>query len=152
MSADRVRVELECFGNNDVVIHFGSGVLPDVVLAKSKFPQEKLGGEARALLAASVAECMTSWLTYLLNKARVKTSSLKASAEAVTGLDENEQNIIKEVNVKIDAKIEGGSGSYQRFERIRNLLLRQGCLISRSLEKGIKASFSIECMRSGGNK
>jgi organic hydroperoxide reductase OsmC/OhrA len=149
MSADRVRVELECFENNDVVIHFGSEVLPDIVLAKSKFPQEKLGGEARALLAASVAECMVSWLTYLLGRARVKVGFLKASAEAVTGLNEDGQNVVKEVYVKIDLKVDGDGGSYQRFERIRNLLLRQGCLISRSLEKGIRVTFSIECVRGG---
>jgi organic hydroperoxide reductase OsmC/OhrA len=147
MLPNKVKIELECFKNNDISIHFNSEVLQDIFLAKSKFPQEKLGGEARALLAASVAECMVSWLAYLLSKSRVKTDFIKASAEAITGLDENKQYIVKEIDVKINVKINGEDSAYQRFENVKNYLLEEGCLMSRSLEKGIKVVFSIDMQK-----
>jgi len=143
MSLEEVKIMLECFENNDVLIRFNSEVMPDILIKKSKVSREKLGGEARALLAASVTECLISWLTFLLNKARIKVKSLQAITTVTTGLDESEQNVVKEINIKVDVKIDGEDDSYQRFERIKNLLLRQGCLISRSLEKGIKVSFKF---------
>ncbi|MEM2180368.1 MAG: OsmC family protein [Nitrososphaeria archaeon] len=146
MSEEKIEVKLECFANNDIKIHFGSRVLPDLLIAKSKVAQEKLGGEARALLAASVAECMVSWLTFLLNKSRIKFNSVKALTEVITGLNEREQNVVKEINLTVDVEVEDCN---QRFEHIKNILTKQGCLLSRSLEKGIKVNFFIRKVKEG---
>jgi len=75
----KAKIELEQLKNGDLLIKFDSETMNDLIVKKAGVPKEKMGGEARQLLAASLAECMCSTLISLLEWTRVKYERLHAT-------------------------------------------------------------------------
>jgi organic hydroperoxide reductase OsmC/OhrA len=139
---DEAKIEIEWFDGGNLRINFKSGSMNDLAMDRSRVPPDNAGGEARKLLAASVAECMGSTLFFLLKWANVEFKGFRATAEAVTAKDEKGRLCVDGVNLTIDVDISKDEETLRKFERVKNLF-KKGCLISRSLERGVKAKYSI---------
>jgi organic hydroperoxide reductase OsmC/OhrA len=128
----------------DFEIRFNSGGLKQtIVVERSQVPPEKVGGEARMLLAAALAECMASTLFFLLKWAKVAVKRFSATANAVTGKDETGRLNVNSVDLTLNLDIPKDEETLKKFDRVKTLFKR-GCLISRSLEKGIKVNYTIQ--------
>jgi len=138
-----IKIELEQPKDGDMLIKFNSETMNDLIVKKAGVPKEKMGGEARQLLAASLAECMCSTLISILEWARVKYRKLNATVTVSTDKDERGRICVDEIDVKIKLEIPEDEESEKRLRRAENLFKR-GCLMSRSLERGIKVNYKIE--------
>ena len=138
-----IKIELEQPKDGDMLIKFNSETMNDLIVKKAGVPKEKMGGEARQLLAASLAECMCSTFISILEWARVKYRKLNATVTVSTDKDERGRICVDEIDVKIKLEIPEDEESEKRLRRTENLFKR-GCLMSRSLERGIKVKYKIE--------
>jgi len=138
-----IKIELEQPKNGDLLIKFDSETMDSLIVKKAGVPKEKMGGEARQLLAASLAECMCSTFISLLEWARVKYGKLHAIVTVSTEKDEKGRLCVGQVNVNMEVEIPEDEESKKRFRRAENLFKR-GCLMSRSLERGIKVNYKID--------
>jgi len=136
------KVELELLREGDLKIKFNGKTMEDLIIKRVGVPSEEMGAEARKLLAASLAECMCSTLLFLLKWANVEFKDFRAVAEAVTAKDEKGRLCVDSINLKIHIDIPKDEDSVKKFRRVENLFKR-GCLMSRSLERGIKVNYSI---------
>lgn len=137
------KIDLELLEGGDLKVRFNSECLDDLTIRRAGVPREKIGAEARELLAASLAECMCSTLFFLLDWAKVKYTGFRASAHVATGKDEKGSVHVNSINLAINLKIPKDEETLKRFKRVESLF-KKGCLISRSLEKGIKIDYSIK--------
>jgi len=135
------KIELE-FLKQDLRIKFHSDRMRDLILKRSQVPREKLGSEARRLLAASLAECMCSTLLFLLKWAGVDSEGFKATAETITSKDEKGRLCVDSINLTVHLDILEDVETSKKIQRVESLLKR-GCLISRSLERGIRVRYSL---------
>ncbi|MCD6465946.1 OsmC family protein [Candidatus Bathyarchaeota archaeon] len=136
------KVELELIGEEDLKIRFNSKTMDDLIIRRSRVSLEEMGAEARMLLAAALAECMCSTLLFLLKWANVEFEEFRAVAEAVTAKDEMGRLCVDSINLKIHLDIPKDEDTMKKFKRVENLFKR-GCLMSRSLERGIKVNYSL---------
>jgi len=137
------KIELEMLEGGDLKIKFNSRTMDDLIIKRAGIPQEEMGAEARKLLAASLAECMCSTLLFMLKWAGVKVENFKAVAEVITAKDEKGRNCVNNINLTIYLHIPKDENMMKKFKRAENLFKR-GCLMSRSLERGIKINYRIE--------
>jgi len=137
---EKVGVELEYLGAVDFKVKFVHGAMDDLVIAASRVPKGQSGGVARKLLAASITYCMTGWLFTLLQKTRVDVNALKAKTEVTMGKDESGRDFVDKIDMQIQVQI--SDEDVNAFERCKSIVNR-GCLISRSLIKGVKVTHSI---------
>ncbi len=137
---EKVGVELEYLGDIDFKVRFGHGAMDDLVIAASRVSEDQSGGVARKLLAASVSYCMAGWLFTLLQKTRVDVNALKAKAEVTLSKDESGREFVDKIDMQIQVQI--SDEDVNAFERCKSIVDR-GCLISRSLIKGVKVTHLI---------
>ncbi|MGQ9460897.1 MAG: OsmC family protein [Candidatus Bathyarchaeaceae archaeon] len=137
---EKIGVELEYLGGLDFKVKFAHGAVDDLVIAGSRVSPEQMEGVSRKLLAASVAYCTTGWLFTLLKKTRVEMGALRSKAEVTMAKDESGRDYINEICLQVQVNIP--DEDLNAFERCRAIVER-GCLITRSLRKGIKATASI---------
>jgi len=137
---EKIGVELEYLGGLDFKVKFAHGAVDDLVITGSRVSPEQMEGVSRKLLAASVAYCTTGWLFTLLKKTRVEVGALRSKAEVTMGKDESGRDYVDEIGLQVQVEIP--DEDLNAFERCRAIVER-GCLITRSLRKGIKATASI---------
>jgi len=140
LDMEKVGVELEYLGDVDFKVKFGHGAIDDLVIAASRVPEDQGGGVARKLLATSVMYCMAGWLFTLLQKTRVDVDALKASAEVTMSKDESGRDFVDKIDMQIQVQI--SDEDVNAFERCKSIVDR-GCLISRSLMRGVKVTHLI---------
>jgi len=138
----KAKIGLERSENGDLKIKFNNVTMEDLTIKKSGVPKEKMGGEARQLLAASLAECLCSTFIYLLDWARVDLKGFQADAEVITEKDEEGRLCVDNINVNINIRIQKDEETVRKVKRAETLLER-GCLMSRSLKRGIKVNYAI---------
>lgn len=138
-----VKIELELLNEGDMRIGFGSQAMDDLVVAKTRIPKEERGGEARQLLAASLAECACSTLLFLLKWAKIDIKGFKATAEVITDKGADGSICVDSINLNIHVDAPKDEETLKKLERAKALFNR-GCLISRSLARGIKTSWTIQ--------
>ena len=136
------KIDLELLESGDLKVRFNSECLNDLTIKRAGVPKEKIGAEARELLAASLAECMCSTLFFLLDWAKVKFTGFRASAYVATGKDEKGSVHVDSINLAISLKIPKDEETLEKFKRVESLF-KKGCLMSRSLERGIRVGYSI---------
>ena len=137
---EKVGVELEYLGGLDFKVKFAHGALDDLVIAGSRVPPEQMEGVSRKLLAASIAYCTTGWLFTLLKKTRVDVAALRSKAEVIMAKDESGRDFVDEIGLEV--QVEVPDEDLIAFERCKAIVER-GCLITRSLRKGIRVTASI---------
>lgn len=139
----KVKIEIEWLGKEDFRIKFDSKAMDNLTVAKSRIPREERGGEARELLAASVAECMMSTLLFYLKWAKLEFDGLKTLVEIVTDKDDKGRYSVGAVNLNFVVDSANDEHALRKVERAKKMLDR-GCFISRSLTRGIRVNYSIE--------
>ena len=127
---------------NSFKIEFQSDCMNDLTVDWLRVPIEKRGGEARRLLAASLAECMGSTVFFMLKYANVEFKDFRAVADVTTAKDEKGRVCVDKISLTMHVGIPKNGETLKKVQRIKNLLNR-GCLISRSLERGIKVQYSL---------
>jgi len=138
-SEAKVELELE---EGFLKVKFNSENMNDITIKLSQVSSESIGAEARKLLAASLAKCMCSTLLFLLKWARVKFEKFRAVANVSVTKDEKGKLCVGEIKLKIHIKIPKDNETLERFKKVEKIFKR-GCLMSRSIERGIKVSYSI---------
>ena len=108
------------------------------------------GGEARALIAASATECMSSWILHFLKRHEEDLSEFQAVATVDTVSDEA-GNRVGKITVEMRIGIAGDESKRQQYEKIVKRILDKGCLISRSLESGVDVEY-IPIIKSSDEK
>ena len=147
MPASDVVVEVEQVKGGDLLIKFNSETMSDMVIRRVGVSREKIGGEARMLLAASVGECICSALTSALDIVKLEYDRINAAITVNVKEDEANMLYIKNIDINMRIKAPKDEGSIEKFKRAKILLsriLRRGSLISRSMEKGIKINYEVE--------
>jgi len=142
-SKPQIKVEMKLLTGEDMKIKFNSRSMDDLIIARSRVPREETGGEAQELLAASVAECMGSTLFFLLRWAQIKLEDFQATVEVITDRDEQGRNCVMGINLNLDVDVKKDDETLKKIDRVKNIFNR-GCLISRSLERGIKVNYSLD--------
>jgi len=80
------------------------------------------------------------WFASFLQKTRVEVNALKARTEVTMGKDESGRDFVDKIDVQIQVQI--SDEDVNAFERCKSIVDR-GCLISRSLIRGVKVTHSI---------
>ena len=140
-------VELQELEDWDFKISFDHGAVNDIVVALSKVPEDKRHGVARKFLAASVTYCMTGYILYFLKRKGVDVSDIHTSSQIHIGKDESGSSAVKEIDLHITVDIP--EKDLNILESCRTIL-KNGCLISKSLENGIAVNRSISLKNRGG--
>ncbi|HDJ66865.1 MAG TPA: hypothetical protein ENF33_04065 [Nitrososphaeria archaeon] len=147
MPASDVVVEVEQVKGGDLLIKFNSETMSDMVIRRVGVSRERIGGEARMLLAASVGECICSALTSALDIVKLEYDRINAAITVNVKEDEANMLYIKNIDINMRIKAPKDEGSIEKFKRAKillNRILRRGSLISRSMEKGIKINYEVE--------
>jgi len=138
-----VKVEIESLENKDLIIRFNSEVIDDLRIKRHGIPAEKMGGEARQLLAASLATCLCSAFLSILDHVGVEYRRLHGDVTVHTGEDGTGHLRVDEIKIDLKVEIPKDKDVAEGFRRAERII-RRGCLMSRSLERGIKVSYEIE--------
>jgi len=147
LPASDVVVEVEQVKGGDLLIKFNSETMSDMVIRRVGVSRERIGGEARMLLAASVGECICSALTSALDIVKLEYDRINAAITVNVKEDEANMLYIKNIDINMRIKAPKDEGSIEKFKRAKillNRILRRGSLISRSMEKGIKINYEVE--------
>ena len=135
-------VKFELMGDSDFRIHFDHDALSDIDVELSKLPKDKWHGVARSILASSAIYCMAG-ATYLMLKARgVEARSVTASSSVQMGKDESGKTVVEGLNLEVDVDIPDENKDV--LDHCVGIL-EGGCIITRSLKRGIKVKHSISC-------
>lgn len=140
----KVDVELEYLGDLDFKVKLAHGAVDDFVIAGSRVSPDQMGGISRKLLAASLTYCMTGWFFTLLKKTRVDFGALRSKAEVTMTKDESGRDFVDQIDLQI--QVEVSDEDLNAFERCKAIVER-GCLITRSLKKGVKVTHTISRMQ-----
>jgi len=135
------QISVEWLKDDTVIIDFQTDALPVITVDKHKVPKQERGGEARKLLGSSLANCLGTTLYYLLQGHKINFSRLTAKVKVLTKQEANE-SLVDEIQIAFDLKLDPDNPQISRLSRVQSKLNR-GCLISRSLKKGIKIKTEI---------
>jgi organic hydroperoxide reductase OsmC/OhrA len=134
--------KLKLIGENDYRLIFDHDALNDIDVELSRIPKEKRMGVARALLAASNTYCMAGSINYMLRARGVKTNGISATSCVRMGKDDKGRSCVEGLDIEIQVDIPNeGRDVFNRCVDI----LKDGCLVTRSLKKGIKVQHTIIC-------
>ncbi len=143
--SQRLEYELSMVKLDDYkfIVDFNKDTIPDLFMDES---EDVLGGKgtgptASMLLAAAIGNCLSASLSFCLTKKKHSVNELKT--KVILFRERNKEGFwrISEVNVSITPNIENSEDkSAQRCVE----LFRKYCVVSSSLEEGIKINVSIE--------
>jgi uncharacterized OsmC-like protein len=133
-------VNVEILQESDWKFTFDHEALEDIVVALTKLPEEKRSGIARKLLAAAATYCMAGSLKLCLEENGVEIDDLSAYSKIKMGKAESGINIVETIDLKVLITVP--EENYKELEHCREIL-KEGSLITRSLERGIKVNHSI---------
>ena len=124
----------------DFKLTFAHDALENQVVAFSKVPKEKRPGVARRFLAASAIWCTAVGLYSLLKARGVTVSNITAKSGIQMGKNESGQNVVESVDLELIVDV-----PEEYIEELEHCwrIWEKHCLISRSLQRGIKVNRSI---------
>lgn len=132
--------KLELTGDYDFRFIFDHDVLNDIDVELSKIPEDKREGVARSFLAASAMYCMSGALYYMLRARGVDVNGISATSSVKMGKDDKGKSWVEGLNLDIHADIPDESRDV--LDHCVSLL-KDGCLVTRSLKKGIRVNHTI---------
>jgi osmotically inducible protein OsmC len=133
-------VEVKLLDSGDYLIKLNHSALKDIDVLLSKVPENKRAGVARALLSASALYCMTGSLNHSLLARKIPFSNIKGSVSVKMGKNQKGKDLIESIFLDIDVDVSDENES--ELDRCIKYL-EDGCLITRSLENGIKVIKNI---------
>lgn len=133
-------VNLQHVAEWDFKVTFDHDALEDQVITFFKVPIEKRPGVARRFLAASATWCTAVGLYSLLTARGVTVTDITAKSGVQMGKNESGQNVVESVDIELIVDVpEEHTEELEHCWRI----WEKRCLISRSLQRGIKINRSI---------
>ena len=133
-------VTFEQVGDWDFKFTFDHTALKDILIPFSKVPEDKREGIARQFLSASLTWCTTVYLYYLLSARGVNIKDITSSSLVRMGKDEAGKSIVE--GIDLDIVVDVPEENIEEFEKCRSIV-DKGCLIGKSLEKGMNVNHSI---------
>jgi organic hydroperoxide reductase OsmC/OhrA len=125
---------------DDLKLQFSHNALPsELVIKKSQLPREQQAGCARELLLAAVGECITEWILLSLRHTNIPLEKLISHAHLKPG---KSTRAIEAITLTIEVTV---TDRYRnRAEKIIQSIMRRGCLLTRSIAKGIPVSYDLQ--------
>ena len=125
---------------DDLKIQFSHNALPsELIIKKSQLPREQQVGCARELLLAAVGECITEWILLSLRHANIPLQKLISHAYLKQG---KSPRAIEAITLTLEVAV---TDRYRnRAEKIIQSIMRRGCLLTRSIAKGIPVSYDLQ--------
>ena len=127
------------YGDEDLFFKFNHKALPPVVMHKSILPYSERAGTSRELIAAVASECMVEWMLMSLKRAKIPLEEFNTSTEAKMGNDETGRVVVDSCDTIVNLKV--SDDKLEEAKIILNHLLEVGCLMSRSVGRGIKFNY-----------
>jgi uncharacterized OsmC-like protein len=137
-----VRISLSWLGpeTNDLKLQFSHNALPpELVIKKSQLPREQQAGCARELLLAAVMECIAEWIFLSLQHSKIPLQEFISHAHLKQGTT---TRVIDAITLTLQVAV--ADRFRHRAEKIIQSILRRGCLMTRSIAKGIPISYNLE--------
>ncbi len=134
--------KLELIGDNDYRFIFDHDALNEIDVELSKIPKDKRAGVARSFLAASATYCMAGSINNMLKARGVDVNGISATSSVIMGKDDKGKSFVEGLNLKIHVDIPDESRDV--LDHCVSIL-KDGCLVTRSLKKGIHVDHSITC-------
>jgi len=134
--------KLELSGDYDFKFIFDHDALNDFDVELSKIPDDKRAGVARSLLAASATYCMSGFLCYMLRTRGVDVNGISSTSSVKMGKDDKGKSFVEGLNLEIHVDIPDESRDV--LDHCVNIL-KDGCIVTRSLKKGIHVNHTISC-------
>jgi uncharacterized OsmC-like protein len=135
-------VKLELIGDYDFRFIFDHDALTDFDVELSKIPENKRAGVARSFLAASGTYCMSGVLYQMLRARGVDVNGISATSSVKMGKDDEGKSWVEGLN--LDILVDISDESRDVLDHCVKLL-ENGCLVTRSLKKGIHVNHTISC-------
>ncbi|MEM2922764.1 MAG: OsmC family protein [Candidatus Bathyarchaeia archaeon] len=127
------------YGDEDLFFKFNHKALPPLVMHKSVLPPEERAGTSRELLAAVASECMVEWMIMSLKRSNIPIEEFNTVTEAKMGLDETGRAVVESCDTIVNIKVK--DEKLEEAKMILEHLLEVGCLMSRSIERGVKLNY-----------
>ena len=130
--------EVTRLSNGDFLVKYDHKTLDDQVVHLSKVnpTYEETYGIIQKVFSVSVAGCMTSQLYAILNSRGAEVENIKCTTKIIMGKDDENPELIESIDLSFDA----GDADKDLLKKAIKILDKTGCLISSSIEKGIKVS------------
>lgn len=128
------------YGDEDLLFKFNHKAMPPMLLHKSVLPPEERAGTSREILAALASECMVEWMIMSLKRAGIPIEEFNTDTEAKMGNDEDGRAVVDRCDTMVNLKV-----SEDRLEEAKMILehlLEVGCLMSRSVGRGVKFNYT----------
>jgi len=124
------------YGDEDLLFKFNHKALPPLIMQKSVLPYQERAGTSRELIAAVASECMVEWMIMSLKRAKIPIEEFNTVTEAKMGTDETGRAVVDSCETIVNVKVP--DDKLEEAKIILEHLLEVGCLMSRSVERGIK--------------
>jgi len=122
-------------------VELGVAGLEKIIIDYTGVPTEERTGIARALLAAASLSCYATALEKLLTVRGASFESIVAEATLTFATNEAGQARIEKMD--LDAVVEMNKDDSAIYDRCSKIM-KQGCLITRSLHEGIEMSYALK--------
>lgn len=127
------------YGPEDLLFKFNHKALHPLLMQKSTLPKEDRAGTSRELLACVASECMVEWMIMSLIRAQIPIEEFSTVTDVKMGKDETGRACIGSCDTVVNVKVPDDKLKEARL--ILEHLLEVGCLMSRSVERGVKFNY-----------
>lgn len=128
------------------LMEFASATLADIDINYAGVPEDERGGAAKQLLAASVLHCFCASFAKALDVRGAEYEKITGKATVSAGLDERKRSRI--TGIEIDVSVHMPEKYEDIFDRVTKVM-RNGCLVSASLEPAIPMTYNMRHVCSG---
>jgi organic hydroperoxide reductase OsmC/OhrA len=130
------------YGDEDLLYKFNHKAIPPMILHKSNLPMEERAGTSRELIASVASECMVEWMIMSLKRAKIPIEDFNTVTETKSGTDETGRLVVEFCDTEVKVKVP--KERQEEAQIILEHLLEVGCLMSRSLQRGIKLRYNYK--------
>lgn len=127
-------------GGEDVHALAAEGALDAIVIDNTEVDLESRGGVAKQLLASAVLYCYCAALDKALASRGAEYGCINGTAILETGRDEMKRARVTKIT--LDVTVHMSEDQEDIFERVAKVM-RNGCLVSASIEKAITVEYSL---------
>ncbi len=118
-----------------------SVALGTVHIDSEKLSADERAGTAKKLLAASALYCYCAALDKALDARNAKYDKIEGKATLETGVDDKGRGRV--TSIRLDVTVRMDQEYEFIFDRVEKVM-KQGCLVTGSLEPGIKMIYNLE--------
>jgi hypothetical protein len=137
-------ISVQLLNNTDWKLTFDHAALEDTVVALAPLPDEQRSGIARKLLAASATYCLASTMLLCLSQKGIMPHGISAEATINMYPIQGEESMIDSLDLNVIVTVP--KERWNDLDHCR-ILLEEGSLVTKSLEKSITVNHTITMKR-----